>query len=278
MMLSSGRIRISLVKILEFALLAILLFVVGKPLLALFTHGTQVVLPPSAAPAPVHSRRAGAQDFSILGRFSPFHRDRTEIPPLPTPETLGDAPETDLNLKVFGMRADFGGESSSAIIQTPDGRQATYYIGDEIIPGVKLKQVDIDYIILERNGNIERLSRQGKEGSGQSSGKASGANFAALLPSGTKKYKAIELINNVRFYPAREGREIIGYRVIPRRGGSLKKYGFENNDIIVSVNGENLAQSHVNLPAILKNLKQARYASFQIIRNDVPMSVEVNLQ
>ena len=58
----------------------------------------------------------------------------------------------------------------------------------------------------------------------------------------------------------------------------LEKYGFERGDIITSINGEDLTQQQVNLPMLWKNLKQARYANIQIIRNDVPMTIEVNLQ
>ena len=168
------------------------------------------------------------------------------------------------------MRADIGGESSSAIIQKPDDKQSSYFIGDEIIPGVILERVDIDFVILDRNGIKERLSRQGKAESDN--------NLKQAIEMAARAFKAQDMINDLRFYPHREGREVLGYRMRSRRGQSLDKYGFKQNDLITAINGESLAQRQVNLPMIWKNLKQARYASIQIIRDDMPMTIEVNLQ
>lgn len=275
MAFSPGALWVQPRKLIEPALLVLLVFIVGKPLLGLLSRTSEVSIPPTVQSGVPETYVK--PDFSILGSFDAFHRLEHTKSATHAEPAQSNAPETDLDLKVFGMRADFSGDSSSAIIQTPDRKQATYYIGDEIIPGVTLKQVDVDYILLDRNGQVERLSRQGKEESGKSGSYLPGS-LASVIPQGTLSYKAIELVNGVRFFPAREGREIIGYRVISRRGSTLSKFGFKQNDIIVSINGESLAQNRVNLPAILKNLKQARYASFQVIRNDVPMSLEVNLQ
>ena len=207
-----------------------------------------------------------AIDTSILTSFDPFHRERAAV----FAPVLESAPETTLNLKVFGMRADLKGDTSSAIIQTPDQKQATYFLGDEIIQGVTLKSVDIDFVILDRNGTLERLSRQGRS----EEDKAAGTTLALSALD----FKAADMINDLRFFPHREGRTVIGYKVQPRRGGSLSKFGFKRNDIITSINGEDLTQNRVNLPNLFKNLKLARYASIQIIRDDVPMTIEVNLQ
>jgi len=170
------------------------------------------------------------------------------------------------------MRAQIGGDTdtSSAIIQTPDNKQATYFIGDEIIPDVTLKSVDIDYVILDRNGVSERLSRQGR--------KEGDTGAGSIVAPSTLSYKAADMLNDLRFYPHREGREMVGYKLRSRRGGSLEKYGFKRDDIITAINGEDLAQKQVNLPNLWKNLKQARFASIQIIRDDLPMTVEVNLR
>ena len=86
------------------------------------------------------------------------------------------------------------------------------------------------------------------------------------------------MINVLHFYLHRKGRTAIGCKLRARRGLSVEKYGFKQNNIITAINGENMAQSNINTPNTLKNLKQARYASIQIIRNDMPMTIEMNLQ
>ncbi|PHS36745.1 MAG: hypothetical protein COA91_11905 [Robiginitomaculum sp.] len=256
------------VLVLELVLLAVLLVVLAKAVLPTLA-AKRLVIPASGQNlANPGMTRVKPIDSSVLHTFDPFYRDN---PVSNTPITLS-APETTLDLKVFGMRADLGGDTSSAIIQTPDNKQDSYFLGDEIIPGVTLKQVEIDYVILDRSGVLERLSRQGKTADEQS------AAMAMTFAAKTLNFKAADLINDVRFYPHREGRQVMGYRVRARRGGALEKYGFQPRDMITAINGESLTQNQVNLPALMKNLKQARYASIQIIRDDMPMTIEVNLQ
>ncbi len=254
--------------VLELVLAAVFVAVLAKSVLPLLSAEREVV-PPSGgemrfAPAVMTAKL----DTSILSTFDPFHREAKPIEV--SAQFEESAPETKLDLQVYGMRADIGGETSSAIIQTPDDEQATYFIGDEIIPGVILERVDIDFVILDRNGVKERLSRQGKAETDKAISRA--IEMAALA------FKAQDMINDLRFYPHREGRNVIGYRMRSRRGKSLDTYGFKQNDIVTAINGESLSQSRVNLPMLWKNLKQARYASIQIIRDDMPMTIEVNLQ
>ena len=260
--------KIRLVLVLELALVAILVAVLAKTVLPVLSAKREVVPATAEQSRPVMTNAGAKIDTSILSSFDPFHRDAK--PSISGTEFVASAPETKLDLQVYGMRADIGGETSSAIIQTPDDKQATYFIGDEIIPGVVLERVDIDFVILDRNGVKERLSRQGKAESDK--GLQQAIAMAALA------FKAQDMINDLRFYPHREGRDVIGYRMRSRRGGSLEKYGFKQNDLITAINGESLSQKRVNLPMLWKNLKQARYASIQIIRDDMPMTIEVNLQ
>jgi len=257
-----------LILIAELLLAAILLFLIAKIAFLFVKPGSGQVIPPSNAQQEMTSGSVAAVDSSVLVDFDIFHRDQTGIVIVQT----NSAPETTLDLKVFGMRADLSGENSSAIIETPDGKQWTYLVGDEIIPGVTLKSVEIDWVILDRNGADERLSRQGKTEDEQSA--------VSTVALNTLAFPAAEFIKDVRFYPHREGQRVVGYRVMPQRSGrkKLAEYGFERGDIITAINGEDMTQSLVNMPNILKNLKLARYANIQIIRDDVPMAIEVNLK
>jgi general secretion pathway protein C len=250
-------------------LLAALLLLLFVKIAFLFVKpgGGQVVAPTNTGL--VNSTNTPAQiDKSVLMNFDPFHREQVGVTIIQT----NSAPETTLDLAVFGMRADLKGETSSAIIETPDGKQATYFLGDTIIPGVTLKSVEIDFVTLDRNGKTERLSREGK--------KDGEIPVLSTVELSTLSFPAADMIKDVRFYPHREGKSVIGYRVMPQRSGKkkLEEYGFQRGDIVTAINGEDLTQNIVNLPALFKNLKQARYANIQIIRDDVPMTIEVNLK
>ncbi len=217
-------------------------------------------------------------DSNVLTHFDLFYKAQKSIQPTEQPPEL--VPETTLNLIVFGMRADLNGGSSSAIIQTPDNKQASYYIGEEIIPGVVLTRVDINYVILNRNGQIERLTRLGITKPDVKVASRVGESVAEISPLApeTLSFKAYDFINDLRFYKAKEGRKVLGFKVRSRQGMSLAQYGLERNDIVTSINGQDLTQLRVNLPNLFKNLKVARYATIQIMRDDVPMVLEVNLQ
>lgn len=247
------------------ALLLYLIFKIG--LLFVPSNGGQAIVPTNLET----SHTASAQikiGRSIVSEFDLFHRDSPEIIIVQTDST----PETTLDLKVFGMRTDLDGDTSSAVIETPDGIQKLFSVGETIIPGVTLKNVDVDFVILDRNGKTERLSRQGRTEEELAKG--------STISLETLSYSAAQMIKDVRIYPYRENKQVLGYQVRSQRSGKskLEKYGFESGDVITSINGENLAQQQVNLPAIYKNLKLARFANIQIIRDDVPMSIEVNLK
>ena len=83
-----------------------------------------------------------------LGSFDPFFR-------LSGP--AGPVVVTGLNLKLYGVRQDEASGRGSAIISTPDGRQRSFAVGDEIVPGVVLKAVDFDNVTISRGGTDEQL-------------------------------------------------------------------------------------------------------------------------
>lgn len=64
---------------------------------------------------------------------------------------------TSLALKLYGTRVDEAMGGGSAIIETPDGVQSSFLVGEEIVPGVKLKSVNYDGVTIERNGAPEQL-------------------------------------------------------------------------------------------------------------------------
>lgn len=251
----------------ELALVLLLIIMVVNMFRQFGGFGAASIPPKAQSQAiAVTSESSAYVESEILREFDFFHRNQEVVEVV----EVTFAPETNLNLQVFGMRADLKGASSSAIIQTPDMKQSIYYIGDEIIPGVVLSRVDIDYVILDRNGVSERLSRQGRT--------EEDVNLNAIIKSQALSYKATKMIQDLRFYPHREGAKIIGYRVMPRRGSDLESYGFKRNDIITTINGVDMTQSKVNLVGLWDNMKLARYATIQVLRDDVLKTIEVNLQ
>jgi len=85
---------------------------------------------------------------ALFANFDPFFR---------LSQASGPAVVTGLNLKLFGVREDRASGRGSAIIGLPDGAQASFAVGDEILPGVKLGSVAFDHVMIRRGGAEEQL-------------------------------------------------------------------------------------------------------------------------
>ncbi len=84
---------------------------------------------------------------AALGSFDPFFRL----------ESGGAGVVTSLNLKLFGVREDRATGRGSAIIALPDGRQMSFAVGEEIMPGVTLAEVGFDSVTINHQGNQEQI-------------------------------------------------------------------------------------------------------------------------
>lgn len=84
---------------------------------------------------------------AIFATFDPFFRLQSG----------GPAIVTGLDLKLFGVRENRASGRGSAIIGLPDGRQTSYAVGDEILPGVTLSSVAFDNVTIKRGGSDEQL-------------------------------------------------------------------------------------------------------------------------
>lgn len=89
-----------------------------------------------------------AASAAMAGDFDPFFRLAPQAGPMVV---------TALNLQLYGVRQDRASGRGSAIIATPDGKQRSYAVGEEILPGVTLSAVDFDNVTISRGGSSEQL-------------------------------------------------------------------------------------------------------------------------
>ena len=139
----SGRVPRNLPYVVaEIVLLALLGWAVAR----LFWTMLTTVAPIGLWPQPASG--AAIADRSLLARFDPFFR---------LADAGGPAVVTSLPLKLTGTRVDQAMGRGSAIILTPDGQQASFAVGDTIVPGVTLKSVAFDSVTVDRGGVSEQL-------------------------------------------------------------------------------------------------------------------------
>ena len=74
------------------------------------------------------------------------------IPSSASTAAAGPTVVTSLNLKLYGVREDRATGRGSAIIALPDGRQMSFAVGEEVMPGVTLTAVGFDNVTISRNG------------------------------------------------------------------------------------------------------------------------------
>lgn len=128
--------------VLELLLIALLAVQCARLVWALVTPvgpvGQWRPIAPAAVPA------------GILRDFDPFFR-------LSGGAAQGPAVVTSLQLTLFGTRIDEAQGGGSAIIAGPDGVQQSVGVGQEIMPGVRLKAVAFDHVTVDRGGVSEDL-------------------------------------------------------------------------------------------------------------------------
>ncbi|MDQ7000503.1 MAG: type II secretion system protein N [Mariprofundus sp.] len=188
--------------------------------------------------------------------------------PKPVPKKPKPVVVSRLNIKLLGTIV--AGENSAAIVAVAKRReQQVFFIGDRIQPGVILKEVEAEAIVVERSGKLERISLE--QGAKLTSTPVPGAVFAASPGQASGQLTSVKLnrgrlqqqLQNfpVLMTQAKAARHFVngkpkGFSITQIAPGSLyQQAGLQNGDIILSVNGKEItgAQQAMNMYQTLKN-------------------------
>lgn len=171
----------------------------------------------------------------VLGSFDPFFRLSTAGQPT--------AAVTALQLTLYGTRVDEAMGRGSAIVAGPDGVQKSVAVGEDVAPGVRLKEVAFDHITIDRGGASEDLFL---DQSGAVTPVAPGGvlNGNTTLPSspvpanvGTGAVMN-QLRGEIGFIPRIDGGRISGLVVRSQGTGSLfSRSGLRDGDVVTAIGG-----------------------------------------
>ncbi len=221
--------------------------------LALVRFGYAVITPAgplgawTAGPSAAHA----TADPAIFGAFDPFFRQQRS----------GAAAVSDLNLVLLGTRVDMISGRGSAIIATPDGQQASFLVGEDVLPGVRLDAVGFDAITLLRGGRREQIFLD------QSTGLAPVTQTPTALPA--------RLAADILLTPRLRGTAITGYTLTPKgSGAAFAAAGLVAGDIVTSVDGAPI--DSVRDPASLVQRLDAGGVSIGIERGGRPLTLKIN--
>jgi len=186
--------------------------------------------------ATIQSADARARLFAAFDPFNPAQRMAAG----------GTQNITSLALTLFGVRVNEGSGLGSAIIAGSDGVQNSYAIGDEVMPGVVLKAVLFDHVVIDRGGAEETIFLDQStpvapaEPSGDSGGDHSGAFRAADGSGPARPVAGMLTVDAIRagvgFGPRMSDGRITGI-VVSQKGPGFQAAGFRPGDVITQVNG-----------------------------------------
>lgn len=181
---------------------------------------------------------------ALFAGFDPFFRTGVAV----TPGEPSVQQVTSLPLKLYGIRVNEASGTGSAIIANEGGLQASYAVGDEIAPGVKLKSVQFDHVVIERGGATETLFIDQSGGApagetvppgGSPAAPTQPATGAPPAPPQVGALTPDRIIGSLGLQPRTERGRITGIVVSQQGGGEVfAQAGFRPGDIIVQVNGQ----------------------------------------
>ncbi|CAN5236848.1 type II secretion system protein N [soil metagenome] len=224
------------------------------------------------APAPLPP---GARS-PLFRSFEPFTRGQVAEGP--------SAQVTGLALQLFGTRINEGSGLGSAIVATPDGIQSSFAVGDEIMPGVKLKDVFYDHVVIDRGGRLETLfldQSAGGAGSGapmQGGAPAGVPGQPGMTPPGPLPAPSAAILQrDVGFAPRSDGGRMTGLIVSPKgEGPGFAAAGFQPGDIITQVNGRPITSAS-DIQALQGQLRPGARISLMVERGAATVPIAVTL-
>jgi len=197
---------------------------------------------------------------------NPFHRQSAATGVAVSSQ---QAPETNLSLQLFGIRAGDGAVGGAAIIANANNPQNTYLVGQDIMPGVRLEKVSPGHVLIRRNGVIERLSLDKEKDGVSSLADAEGLTTPpAVVEDGWKRIALDNgnLLSEIQLGP-RQGQGEGGLVLISAKtSGLLERLGLAPGDVLLSVNGAALTNVAM-LATVADAVRDAERVTLEIERN-----------
>ena len=269
-----GRVRLR--RGIEFGLAVVLLVQLAR-LVWVF-----LASPTVSTAGPVMAPEVASPDYSIFQRFDAFFR--TGAPGALTEATAQGSSQ----MRLYGVRADSAG-GGSAIIGLADGRQVSVGVGEEIEPGLILRSVANDHVVMARGESLSRLMftelpvgaaapppppSEPQVVTPQGAAPAEAGQAAATTSSGPSVDPA-RLMAQAGLRPRMQGLGINGFTVSGTDDGSaLAAAGLRSGDVILAVNGQAL-DSPARIAGLRGQLSNSTSAEIRFERNGVEQTTTI---
>lgn len=222
----------------------------------------------------------GGSPVAILRGFDPFFRV--------SGAQGATTAVTSLQLTLFGTRIDDATGLSSAIIAGPDGVQNSIGLGEEIVPGVRLKAVAFDHVTIDRGGRAEELYID------QSAAPPPAAAAPAAPPPGGAPpvapvvgsageanlpgVNASQLKTDIGFTPRIDGGRISGLVVRSQGSGvAFRTLGLKDGDVVTAAGGRAIA-GPADIDRVFSGLTPGSSVSFTVERGGQTLSLTTTIR
>jgi len=281
----AGGLVLVLMRLLQIFLLIALGWILIRAVL-LFTN------PESAWTALPKVSPVAATGSSTAERLYDFSTNPFRLPPSdgtpPAAVAEGfDAPETTLKIVLLGR---FAGGAQIATLKTPDNREKSYSVGDEVMHGVTLQNVYSDYVVLNVNGEIQRLTFQRDSQTGLSNVESDTASQSVSAGNGPAQATETDtvsiipgqnadlsnLIKLVQINPNFDQGQFAGFSIKGRDDDAvLKQFGLQSGDVITAINGDSLLEGAPDLQGLVRKFSNSTQVQLNIIRDGRPVTVQI---
>jgi len=236
------------------------------------------------APAPIITPSAAAASGTQIAAYDfssdPFSFGEIIINPLDFIDD--DAPETTLDLKLKGVVSE-----SSATFQMPDGKDKTVEVGEEVMNGVTLKRTAKDFVNLDVNGELQKLTLE-RVKLGEASDRqfivSAGSNLKVKsnTSNSTQTGRAgledllskVQLTPDLELLPDRSTR-VRGLKINARSGADLAQFKLKSGDVLTRVGPVLLNTRTPNIKQMRDLLTSGAAQDFEVIRNGAPVTIRI---
>lgn len=242
---------------------------------ATFKPATELVIPPPSPDRAIPAKGARSSFDVIAAKnvFGPIGQTA------PTKRAEPEVKKTTLAMKLIGIMTGLG-DPYAIIEDDKQKEQDAFGVNDQVFGMARLKAIFPDKVELEYAGQIETLILEDTPSSSNAGATTPVAN--EYVVDEAELNKALEnlplLLTQARAIPYYKNGQPVGLRMFAIKNGSLySKLGFQNGDILKSINNNNLTELSEAMK-LFETLKQEREISVNLERGSETKEFRYRIQ
>ena len=175
-------------------------------------------------------------------------------------------------------------------MRTPDNKEGNYRLGDEIVDGVTLQAVNKDFVVLDVDGQIQRLTFERGDDTGlvnKTADTEETPRTSITVNSPTSQSPATAqspeisgnvsaLFQNISLRRVMKNGQLTGYSVKANRPGvDLTPYGFSKGDIVTAIGGTDITRGRPDFLNLFEQAANSGGTEVTVLRNGQTRTIKL---